>query len=146
MTTEQTILLNQLVLSKANVRRTTANEAVLQARARPILEALKPWLEAKLATVSGKSKLAEAIRYTLSRILRDTGVLFGRSPGRFQHAPSSATASGSCRSDKPSRRARSSALNFIHIFLTAISFPATKHLHRRARARQIQKKPRIQTR
>ena len=32
-----------------------------------ILEAMKPWLEAKLAAVSGKSKLAEAIRYTLSR-------------------------------------------------------------------------------
>ena len=38
-----------------------------QARARPILEAMKPWLEAKLAAVSGKSKLAEAIRYALSR-------------------------------------------------------------------------------
>ena len=36
-------------------------------RARPILEAMKPWLEAKLAAVSGKSKLAEAIRYALSR-------------------------------------------------------------------------------
>jgi transposase len=41
--------------------------AARQARAKPILEALKPWLEAKLAAVSGKSKLAEAIRYTLSR-------------------------------------------------------------------------------
>ncbi len=28
---------------------------------------MKPWLEAKLAAVSGKSKLAEAIRYALSR-------------------------------------------------------------------------------
>ena len=35
--------------------------------ARPILEAMKPWLEVKLAAVSGKSKLAEAIRYALSR-------------------------------------------------------------------------------
>ena len=34
---------------------------------RAILEAMKPWLEAKLAAVSGKSKLAEAIRYALSR-------------------------------------------------------------------------------
>ena len=33
----------------------------------PILEAMKPWLEAKLAAVSGKSNLAEAIRYALSR-------------------------------------------------------------------------------
>ena len=28
---------------------------------------MKPWLEARLAAVSGKSKLAEAIRYALSR-------------------------------------------------------------------------------
>ena len=28
---------------------------------------MKPWLEVKLAAVSGKSKLAEAIRYALSR-------------------------------------------------------------------------------
>ena len=28
---------------------------------------MKPWLEAKLAAVPGKSKLAEAIRYALSR-------------------------------------------------------------------------------
>ena len=28
---------------------------------------MKPWLEAKLAAVSGRSKLAEAIRYALSR-------------------------------------------------------------------------------
>ena len=44
-----------------------ARLAARQARAGPILEAMKPWLEAKLAAVSGKSKLAEAIRYTLSR-------------------------------------------------------------------------------
>ena len=45
----------------------SARLAARQARARPILEAMKPWLEAKLAAVSGKSKLAEAIRYALSR-------------------------------------------------------------------------------
>ena len=45
----------------------SARLAARQARARPILEAMKPWLEAKLAAVSGKSKLAEAIRYMLSR-------------------------------------------------------------------------------
>jgi transposase len=44
-----------------------ARLAARQARAGPILEAMKPWLEAKLAAVSGKSKLAEAIRYALSR-------------------------------------------------------------------------------
>ena len=44
-----------------------ARQAARQARAKPILAAMKPWLEAKLAAVSGKSKLAEAIRYALSR-------------------------------------------------------------------------------
>jgi len=44
-----------------------ARLAARQARAGPILEAMKPWLAAKLAAVSGKSKLAEAIRYALSR-------------------------------------------------------------------------------
>jgi transposase len=38
-----------------------------QARAKPILEAMKPWLDAKLGAVSGKSTIAEAIRYALSR-------------------------------------------------------------------------------
>ena len=38
-----------------------------QARSRPIVEALEPWLHAKLLLVSQKSKLAEAIRYALSR-------------------------------------------------------------------------------
>ena len=37
------------------------------ARAKSILEVMKPWLEAKLAAVSGKSTIAEAIRYALSR-------------------------------------------------------------------------------
>ena len=41
--------------------------AVRQARSRPVTEAFKPWLREKLALVSQKSKLAEAIRYVLSR-------------------------------------------------------------------------------
>jgi hypothetical protein len=36
-----------------------------QARTKPIVDALRPWLEAQLARLSGKSRLAEAIRYTL---------------------------------------------------------------------------------
>lgn len=40
---------------------------VRQQRSRPIVEALKPWLEARLAAVSRKSTIAEAIRYTISR-------------------------------------------------------------------------------
>ena len=35
-------------------------------RTRPLVEALKPWLEQQLGHVSGRSPLAEAIRYGLS--------------------------------------------------------------------------------
>ena len=42
-----------------------ARVAVRQAETRPLLEDLKPWLMARLAEVSTKSPLAEAIRYTL---------------------------------------------------------------------------------
>jgi hypothetical protein len=41
--------------------------AIRQDRSRPIVDELEPWLRAKLALISQKSKLAEAIRYTLSR-------------------------------------------------------------------------------
>ena len=37
-----------------------------QARTRPLVEELRPWLEAVLARISGRSPLAEAIRYGLS--------------------------------------------------------------------------------
>lgn len=40
---------------------------VRQERSRPLVEALEPWLRAKLQLISQKTKLAEAIRYTLSR-------------------------------------------------------------------------------
>jgi len=33
----------------------------------PLIQALEPWLRAKLTTISQKTKLAEAIRYALSR-------------------------------------------------------------------------------
>jgi transposase len=36
-------------------------------KSRPILEALEPWLKAKLGLISQKSKLADAIRYATSR-------------------------------------------------------------------------------
>lgn len=47
----------------------TAEErrAVRQERSRPIVEELEPWLRAKLALISQKTKLAQAIRYALSR-------------------------------------------------------------------------------
>jgi transposase len=41
--------------------------AVRQERSRPIIEDLEPWLRAKLALISQKTKLAQAIRYALSR-------------------------------------------------------------------------------
>lgn len=40
---------------------------VRQERSRPMLKALEPWLRAKLQLISQKTKLAEAIRYALSR-------------------------------------------------------------------------------
>jgi len=44
-----------------------ARSAARQDKSRPILAALEPWLREKLALISQKSKLAEAIRYALSR-------------------------------------------------------------------------------
>ena len=51
------------------IRGRSADErrAVRQEKSRPILAAFEPWLRAKLALISQKTKLAEAIRYALSR-------------------------------------------------------------------------------
>lgn len=38
-----------------------------QEKTRPLVDALEPWLRDKLGLISQKSKLAEAIRYALSR-------------------------------------------------------------------------------
>ena len=38
-----------------------------QARSRPVIEALEPWLRTKLEIISQKAKFAGAIRYALSR-------------------------------------------------------------------------------
>jgi transposase len=40
---------------------------IRQAKSRPVLDALEPWLRGKLGLISQKSKLAEAIRYALVR-------------------------------------------------------------------------------
>ncbi len=45
-----------------------ARRAVRQERSRPIVAELEPWLREKLGLISQKTKLAEAIRYTLSRL------------------------------------------------------------------------------
>jgi len=39
-----------------------------QARAKPILDDLETWLHAQLPKISGKSELAQAIRYALARM------------------------------------------------------------------------------
>ena len=54
---------------EAEIRGRPADErrAVRQERSRPVIEALDPWLREKLGLVSRKSKLADAIRYALSR-------------------------------------------------------------------------------
>jgi transposase len=41
--------------------------AVRQERSRPLLDAMKPWLEQTLGTLSHKSEMAKAIRYALGR-------------------------------------------------------------------------------
>jgi transposase len=53
---------NEIRGHSADERRT-----IRQERSLPILQALEPWLRAKLALISQKTKLAEAIRYALSR-------------------------------------------------------------------------------
>jgi hypothetical protein len=42
--------------------------ALRQARARPIFDELESWLKSQLPKISGKTKLAEAIRYALGRM------------------------------------------------------------------------------
>lgn len=44
-----------------------ARRAARQARSRPLIEAMRPWLERELARIPGRGRLAEAIRYALSR-------------------------------------------------------------------------------
>jgi hypothetical protein len=41
--------------------------AIRQVRARPVMEALRPWFDATLQTLSAKSDMAGAIRYAISR-------------------------------------------------------------------------------
>lgn len=59
----------ELYKIKRDIRGRPADErrAARGQRSQPIIDALEPWLRGKLALVSQKSKLAEAIRYALSR-------------------------------------------------------------------------------
>lgn len=59
----------ELYAVEAECRGRTADErrALRQEKSLPILDALEPWLQNKLSLISQKTKLAEAIRYVLSR-------------------------------------------------------------------------------
>ena len=54
---------------EGEIRGRSAEErhVVRQQRSRPLVEALQPWLREKLSLISQKTKLADAIRYALSR-------------------------------------------------------------------------------
>jgi transposase len=54
---------------EADIRGLSTDERKAErlARSRPIIEAMKPWLEHELNRIPGRGKLAEAIRYALSR-------------------------------------------------------------------------------
>jgi len=62
---------------ESEIRGRSADErrSVRQDKSRPIIEALEPWLRQKLGLISQKTKLAEAIRYALSRWDGLTGFL-----------------------------------------------------------------------
>jgi transposase len=59
----------ELYRIESDIRGMSAAERcrIRQTKSRPILDALEPWLRAKLGLISQKSKLAEAIRYALVR-------------------------------------------------------------------------------
>jgi transposase len=56
-------------------------QTVRSLKSRPLIDALEPWLRAKLGLISQKSKLAEAIRYALSR---REGLTFFIDDGRIE--------------------------------------------------------------
>ena len=68
---------------EAEIRGQSADErrAVRQARSRPLVAAFEPWLREKLALIGQKSRLAEAIRYALSRW---TGLCLFLADGRVE--------------------------------------------------------------
>jgi transposase len=69
------------VESEIRGRPAEERRAIRQVRSRPLVEAMEPWLREKLGLVSQKSKLAEAIRYALSRW---TGLTLFLEDGRIE--------------------------------------------------------------
>ncbi|MBL9098741.1 MAG: IS66 family transposase [Alphaproteobacteria bacterium] len=59
----------ELYAIEERIRGTSAvwRKTVRRAQTRPLVQALKTWSEAELARIPGRSRLAEAIRYSLSR-------------------------------------------------------------------------------
>ena len=80
----------QLYAIEKDIRGRSPEErrAVRQERSRPIVAELEPWLRAKLALISKKSKLAEAIRYALAR-WEDFAVSLTTAGSRSTPTPSS---------------------------------------------------------
>jgi hypothetical protein len=66
---EALVRIAALYAVEADIRGLSADERRLarQRRTKPLVDALRLWLEAQLAAVSGKSTIAAAIRYALSR-------------------------------------------------------------------------------
>jgi transposase len=66
---EALVRIAALYAIEADIRGRSADERrqARQRRTKPLVEALRLWLDAQLATVSGKSTIAGAIRYALSR-------------------------------------------------------------------------------
>ncbi|CAJ0855570.1 hypothetical protein AMST5_00865 [freshwater sediment metagenome] len=61
--------IGQLYAIESDIRGQNPDDrrAARQEKSRPVLDALEPWLREKLPLISQKTKLAEAIRYALSR-------------------------------------------------------------------------------
>jgi transposase len=66
---EALVRIGALYAIEAEIRGLTAEQRkqARRLRTKPLIDTFKPWLEAKLAVVSGKSTIATAIRYALSR-------------------------------------------------------------------------------
>jgi len=66
---EALVRIGALYAIEADIRGCSAEERrrVRFSRSKPLVDTLKPWLESQLAAVSGKSTIAEAIRYALTR-------------------------------------------------------------------------------
>ena len=69
------------VMSRIRGRPAEERGAVRQERSKPLVEALHGWLTAQLARVSGRSNLAEAIRYVLRHW---TGLVLFLDDGRLE--------------------------------------------------------------